>query len=80
MSVAEILINNKRKIERLERKAAEKAGMRFLFFDDAKLFVKDKDKYIENFIERLIEDLMPEILMAARLGKETYEAIKKRAA
>ncbi len=78
--LAEVLVGNKRKIEELERKAAEKAGMRFLFFDEAKLFGKQRDKYIADYIERLIKDLWPEILEAAKLGKETYGEIEKRAA
>jgi len=77
VSAIEKIIKNKERIEQLERKAAEKAGMRFLFFEEEKAMGKEGNKYIRRYIERLIEDLKPEILEAAKLGKETYGEIEK---
>jgi hypothetical protein len=59
-----------RSIQQLENGAAEKAGMRFLLLEDDRLFGKDGQKYISEYIERLLEDIRPEILRAVEIGKE----------
>ena len=59
-----------RSVQQLENDAAEKAGMRFLLLEDDRLFGKDSQKYISEYIERLLEDIRPEIIQAAQIGKE----------
>jgi hypothetical protein len=76
--IANLLLENKRAIEDLERKAAEKAGMRFLFFDETKLFGKDRDRYIKEYVDILLGDITGEILEAIKLGKEIHGRIEER--
>jgi hypothetical protein len=59
-----------REVQQLENDAAEKAGMRFLLLEDDRLFGKDSRKYISEYIGRLLEDIRPEIIQAAQIGKE----------
>jgi len=59
-----------RRVQQLENDAAEKSGMRFLLLEDDRLFGKDSQKYISEYIERLLEDIRPEIIEAAQIGKE----------
>lgn len=77
MSLADRLIENKRAVEELERKAAEKAGMRCLFFDETRLFGKRRDRYVTGYIDILLGDIAPEILEAVRLGKAKHGAIEE---
>ena len=76
--LADRLVENKRAVEELERKAAEKAGMRFLFFDEIKLFGKDRDRYIKEYVDTLLGDIAGEILEAVKLGKEIHGRIEER--
>ena len=76
--LADRLIENKRAVEALERRAAEKAGMRFLFFDETKLFGKERDRYIKEYVDTLLGDIAGEILGATKLGKEIHGKIEER--
>ena len=76
--LADRLIENKRAIEALERRAAEKAGMKFLFFDETKLFGKEQDRYIKEYVDTLLGDIAREILEAVKLGKEIHGKIEER--
>ncbi len=66
------------KVQRLENRAAEKAGMRFLLLDEERLFSKGGPAYIAEMVKRMIEDVGPELVGAAKLGKELGEAIRAR--
>ncbi len=76
--IADYLLENKRAVEKLERKAAEKAGMRFLFFDETKLFEKRRERYIREYVETLLNDIAEEIFEAIDLGKEIHERLEER--
>jgi hypothetical protein len=76
--IADLLLKNKRAVEELERKAAEKAGMRFLFFDEIKLFGKDRNRYIKEYIDTLLNDITGEIFEAIKLGEEIHGRIEER--
>ena len=75
--LADLLIENNRAVEKLERKAAEKAGMRFLFFDEARLFGKYRDQYVKKYIDVLLGDIAGEILEAVNLGKKIHEKLEE---
>ena len=58
-----------RKLQQLENKAAEKAGMRFMVLDEKKLMGGQSEKYVKEFVERLTTDIGPEVLKSAQMGK-----------
>jgi len=66
-----------RELQILENKAAEKAGMRFLMIDEVKLLGKGGEKYARRYIEQLQQDIAPEILEAAKLGKELRKEVSE---
>jgi hypothetical protein len=76
--IADLLIENKRAVEELERRAAEKAGMRFLFFDEAKALGKGREEYIAGYVETLVGDIAEECIEAVKRGKEIHGRIEKR--
>ncbi len=66
------------KVQKLENSAAEKAGLRFRLLDEVRLMGKTGPAYIEECVDALIADIAPEILGAAKLGKELGEAIRAK--
>lgn len=64
-----------RQLQVLENEACEKAGMRFRLLDELKVFGKGGKKYIADFIDQLQRDIAPEVLKAAKLGKELKKEI-----
>lgn len=64
------------KVQRLEQAASVKAGLHFRLMDESRLMGKTGPAYIEEYVKALIEDVGPEILEAARLGKQLGEAIR----
>lgn len=65
-----------RKIQLLENKAAEKAGMRFLLsMDEMKLMKRDNREFRSKYNKLLIDDISPEVVEAAKLGKILNEEI-----
>jgi hypothetical protein len=68
-----------RDLQILENKAAEKAGMRFLLLRPDKLFGKKGSAYTDKFVKQLEEDIAPEILEAAKMGKRMNKEIKGKA-
>ena len=71
------------KVQKLEERACQKAGMRFHLLDERALLSKGGEKYAAEFTETLIKDVTPEILEAANLGialgKEINAKVSKRA-
>lgn len=66
------------KVQKLENRAAERAGLRFQFLDEEQLFGKKGKAYIERYVDWLIKDVTLEILEAVRLGSELREAINAK--
>lgn len=65
-----------RELQLLENKAAEKAGMRFLIsMDERKLLGNKGRSFIRKYIETLSMDIAPEILQAAKMGRELNEEV-----
>ena len=59
-----------RKVQLLENKAAEKAGMRFLLsMDEVKLMKRDSREFRAKYIKLLVDDISLEVVEAAKLGK-----------
>ncbi len=63
------------RVQKLEQSAADKAGLRSLLLDETKLLGKQGADYAEAWLEQLIKDITPEILAAAKLGKELRGAL-----
>ena len=68
-----------RKLQKLENKASEKAGQRFLLIDESKLFgsAKKRAEYIEEFANQLLLDIMPEMVAASKLGEGLMGEVEK---
>lgn len=67
-----------RKLQIIENEASEKAGMRFLLsLNEKQLLGKDRKKFIKKYIENLIQDILPEIIKAAKMGREFNDRITK---
>ena len=64
-----------RNLELLENRAAEKAGMRFLLLEENVLMGKDSREYVKQYINRLLSDIGPELLEAAKMGIRLNERI-----
>jgi len=75
--LADRLVENKRAVEVLERKAAEKAGMRFQLFDETRVFGKEQEAYAKDYVGLLLEDIGPELIEAVKLGKARHGAIEE---
>lgn len=66
-----------RELQMLENKTAEKSGMRFMLLDEKKLFGKDAQSEIAKFIRLISVDIFPEMIKAAKMGKELNAEIAK---
>jgi len=65
-----------REVQILENKAAEKAGMRFLLsMDERKLLDKKNKAFIDDYTETLLDDISPELIKAAKIGKELHKEV-----
>lgn len=64
-----------REVELLENKAADKAGVRFLVMSELELLKSGRQAYIKKFIDLLLRDIEPEVIAAAKLGRELNAAV-----
>ena len=65
-----------RKLQILENEASEKAGMRFLLSLNEKLLLgKERKKFIKKYTEDLIQDILPELIKAGKMGREFNDRI-----
>jgi len=65
-----------RKLQILENEASEKAGMRFLLSLNEKLLLgKERKKFIKKYTEDLIQDILPELIKAGKMGRELNDRI-----
>ncbi len=65
-----------RKLQLLENEASSKAGMRFLLSLDEKLLLgSNRKKFIKKYGEQLIQDIFPELIKAAKMGREFNDRI-----
>lgn len=65
-----------RDLQLIENDAAEKAGMRFLLsLDDMRLLGSRSEAFIDDYVERLIKDILPEAKRAGESGKELKEEV-----
>jgi len=67
---------NVRKTQELENSAAEKAGIRALLLDEARLLGKDSESYIRELVAAILEDIAPELKGSAALGVDLARMIK----
>jgi hypothetical protein len=67
---------NVRRTQELENSAAEKAGIRALLLDEARLLGKDSDAYIREVVAGILEDITPELKESAALGVKLARTIK----
>jgi len=67
-----------RKLQIMENEASEKAGMRFILsLNEKQLLGKDRKKFIKRYIGNLIQDIFPEVIKAAKMGREFNDRITK---
>lgn len=60
-----------RSLQLLENQASEKAGMRFILSLNEKFLLgKDGKKFIKQYSKQLIQDISPELIKAAKMGRE----------
>lgn len=65
-----------RDLQLVENDAAEKAGMRFLLSFDESLLLGSKGKeFTDDYVEQLIEDILPEVKRAGEIGKGLREEV-----
>lgn len=63
-------------LQLLENHASSKAGMRFILSLEEKLLLgKDKKKFTRQYSNQLIQDISPELIKAARMGREFNDFI-----
>jgi hypothetical protein len=65
-----------RRTQELENSAADKAGVRFLLFQEEKLLGKDRDAYIQAYVDMLLADIAPEVIEAAQLGRGFLKVVR----
>lgn len=66
-----------RRVQLLEQSAADKAGMRFLLIDEAQLTGPDAKAYAAAMANRILEEVTPEILEAAKIGMNLLKEVNK---
>jgi hypothetical protein len=63
------------KLQKIENRMAEIAGMQFRFMDEARLLGKDGKAYAAEYADELAQDIFGGIKEAVELGMELAESI-----
>lgn len=65
-----------RQVQLLENAACDKAGVRFLLFEEEKMLGKERETYIAHYIALVLADIAPEVIEAAKIGKAFAKEIR----
>ena len=66
------------KLQKVENRMAEIAGLKFRLMDEARLLGKDGKAYAAEYADALAQDIFEGAREAAELGKELGESINGR--
>jgi len=66
------------KLQKIENRMAERAGLKFRLMDEARLLGKDGKAYAAEYADALAQDIFEGAREAAELGKELGESINGR--
>ena len=66
------------KLQKVENRMAERAGLKFRLMDEARLLGKDGTAYAAEYADALAQDIFEGAREAAELGKELGESINGR--
>lgn len=67
---------NVRRVQQAENSAAEKAGLRMILLDEARLLGKDGAAYAREVVASILEDVTPELKESASLGIGLAKIVK----
>lgn len=66
------------KLQKVESRMAERAGLKFRLMDEARLLGKDGKAYAAEYADALVRDVFKGVREAAELGLELGESIGGR--
>jgi hypothetical protein len=66
------------KLQMVENRMAEIAGLKFRLMDEARLLGKDGKAYAAEYADALVKDIFEGVRQAAELGMELRESINGR--